>query len=486
MPLKKRGIETEIQGSIGVNAVGGVFLRQFRWVFREKPKSDWGIDAEVEICDQNRPTGHLLALQIKTGRSYFRRKRGGSIVLYSRNRRHLDYWFDYSLPVFILLHDPDEDVTLWQKVDPVLIRLTKRGWSLEFPISHQLSVDVAKPALLEAARNQLAHHRVGAPAIPGLRTEIEEVAVQANSIIGRHNSTSEGLLNKDEEGGPAGDWDTLDTPSGTTFMTPEDNPNIQLSSIQVPGTNLDLISRLFTDRGKTINMVSGRYHYLYPNTICPDDDFAAQVIFSAARGMARTIKYIEHPKVQLVRGSFVYIGGPMSNRSTSTLLQYRAIKNNDVKEGMERPVFPAMRLPLSFELNPRKLEKIDSKYPVWSLRRATGHGYGELLSPENGKTDLLMITRVPNTAEKKVRGEFRNTILFFSGTHGVGTAAIGLLFRNRKLLEGLDRKMRETEFWQAVFTVNSMRCGKHPFSDRDRWIPLSLSRDFIFEPVAPF
>jgi hypothetical protein len=52
----------------------------------------------------NEPTGKLIALQIKTGASYFRPK-GDDFVFYGE-LRHLEYWTRHSLPMFLVLHDP--------------------------------------------------------------------------------------------------------------------------------------------------------------------------------------------------------------------------------------------------------------------------------------------------------------------------------------------------------------------------------------------
>jgi hypothetical protein len=44
---------------------------QLGYIFREQPTSDYGVDAHVEIKRDGRPTGRLLGLQLKTGRSQF-------------------------------------------------------------------------------------------------------------------------------------------------------------------------------------------------------------------------------------------------------------------------------------------------------------------------------------------------------------------------------------------------------------------------------
>jgi hypothetical protein len=127
----------------GVNAVEGIFLRELKWIFREQPISDWGIDAQVEVTNRDGPTGRLLALQIKSGKSFFR-KRGHNFVFYGQ-RRHLNYWRNHSLPVAIMLHDPEIDLTLWQRVEEDLIRYGRSGrWSIDVPPSQILNAQAAE------------------------------------------------------------------------------------------------------------------------------------------------------------------------------------------------------------------------------------------------------------------------------------------------------------------------------------------------------
>ena len=99
----------------GLNAIEAVFISDFSWAFREQTVSDFGIDAQAEIFEAGKATGKLIALQIKTGASYFR-KHGDDYVFYGE-QRHLDYWLNHSLPVFLILHDPDRNLTLWQKIE---------------------------------------------------------------------------------------------------------------------------------------------------------------------------------------------------------------------------------------------------------------------------------------------------------------------------------------------------------------------------------
>ncbi len=71
------------------------------FAFREQHQHDYGIDAHVELIDDQKPTGQLLALQIKAGSSYFSEATVEDYV-YRPESKHVNYWLNHSLPVFNL------------------------------------------------------------------------------------------------------------------------------------------------------------------------------------------------------------------------------------------------------------------------------------------------------------------------------------------------------------------------------------------------
>jgi len=121
---------------VGVNAVEAIFLG-FKWTFRPQVISDYGIDAQVEVWEHGKFTGKLLALQIKSGASYFKRK--GDDYVFHGEQRHLDYWTRHPLPVFLIMHNPETGLTLWQKVERRLATVTDNGWSITIPADNILS-----------------------------------------------------------------------------------------------------------------------------------------------------------------------------------------------------------------------------------------------------------------------------------------------------------------------------------------------------------
>lgn len=67
-----RRIESAKVASLGVAETRLAIQKNLDWLFREQPTEDYGIDAHVEVVDGEMVQGRLLALQIKSGDSWFR------------------------------------------------------------------------------------------------------------------------------------------------------------------------------------------------------------------------------------------------------------------------------------------------------------------------------------------------------------------------------------------------------------------------------
>lgn len=84
--------------SLGVTQTKLAVERELDWLFREQPTEDYGIDAQVEIVDDEAVSGKLLALQIKSGASWFKELGPGG-WWYRPDAKHVQYWMNHSLPV---------------------------------------------------------------------------------------------------------------------------------------------------------------------------------------------------------------------------------------------------------------------------------------------------------------------------------------------------------------------------------------------------
>ncbi|MBK9631967.1 MAG: DUF4365 domain-containing protein [Saprospiraceae bacterium] len=104
---------------------------------REQPIVDMGIDAHIELVEEGNPLGKLIALQIKTGESYFYEKEK-SFTFYL-DETHYNYWVNHSLPVILIGHIPERNITLWQYVDRNNVEKTTKGWKIEIPKENDLT-----------------------------------------------------------------------------------------------------------------------------------------------------------------------------------------------------------------------------------------------------------------------------------------------------------------------------------------------------------
>lgn len=114
-------------------------FNRYGWLFREQFVHDYGIDAHVEMIEEGQtyPNGKLFALQIKSGTSFFEEVTATGIV-YRAAEKHVRYWLNHSMPVLLLLFNPDTDQLHWQQVNTETVESTGKGWKIVVPQSNVL------------------------------------------------------------------------------------------------------------------------------------------------------------------------------------------------------------------------------------------------------------------------------------------------------------------------------------------------------------
>lgn len=127
-----------------VEAVRLALTRDLRWYPREPTAPDHGIDLYVECADHGKPNGQMLGIQVKGGPSFFRESSEDGVV-FRGAERHLQYWRGHSLPVIVVLYDPDQQSAWWQAVTPETVRSTGRGWKLVVPWAQPLDATACAP-----------------------------------------------------------------------------------------------------------------------------------------------------------------------------------------------------------------------------------------------------------------------------------------------------------------------------------------------------
>ena len=121
---------------IGVNATEAVIVTGLRWIFREQAVVDMGIDAHIEPVSDDKPTGQLIGVQIKTGPSHFKEK--DDHLVYYGELVHLEYWLGHALPVVLVAHLPESKATYWVHVNKDLAQKTPKAWKINIPKSQVL------------------------------------------------------------------------------------------------------------------------------------------------------------------------------------------------------------------------------------------------------------------------------------------------------------------------------------------------------------
>ncbi len=172
MTLRKPSART---ASLGVTHARLAIESELGWLFREQPTEDYGIDAQVEVVDGETVRGKLLAVQIKSGKSLFREPGPGG-WWYRPDDAHARYWLDHSLPVAVILYNPETHRCHWELVNKdTLIKTSKGSWKLLVPAANVLDRN-SQASLREAAE--------GYPLVVRVREPVEQASL-LTSIVQR-------------------------------------------------------------------------------------------------------------------------------------------------------------------------------------------------------------------------------------------------------------------------------------------------------------
>jgi hypothetical protein len=126
--------DAQAMGERGVSLVSMTVLDALRWAFRRTPQeADFGVDAYIDIVTNGGyVTGKSLAVQIKTGRSYLVES-GSDAWLYRGNLKHVNYYLSLSVPVILLLVDPESRQIWWRHFQAYETDGTQEGWTIRVP-----------------------------------------------------------------------------------------------------------------------------------------------------------------------------------------------------------------------------------------------------------------------------------------------------------------------------------------------------------------
>jgi hypothetical protein len=96
----------------GINAVRALLERHGLVVDEVDGRSDYGRDLNVDITRDSAITGGIIGVQVKGGRSFFRR---GQWVI-PATKVDWAYWRASTVPIIGMIHDPDSGIIRWMNL----------------------------------------------------------------------------------------------------------------------------------------------------------------------------------------------------------------------------------------------------------------------------------------------------------------------------------------------------------------------------------
>lgn len=144
---------------MGVHHIGEI-AENSGWLFREQLTNDIGIDAHIEFIDSSNKPKQLIALQIKSGSSWFNEKTKDYVVFRDIDERQYSYWTMNSLPCIIVLYNPNDNTCIWQELSNKTIEKTKngngKGYFVKIPLN-QIFLDSSSNEKLLSLTNLPEH-----------------------------------------------------------------------------------------------------------------------------------------------------------------------------------------------------------------------------------------------------------------------------------------------------------------------------------------
>ncbi len=127
-----------LTGEIGVSILRLHIQRKIGWIIRDIRETDVGIDANIEQVINGNPTAKYISVQLKTGFGNVHISALGDFIFYFKET-HYQYWLSSSIPVIIVLCDPDSDTLYWSQLTRRTIDRTPEGYRVIIDKSSQIT-----------------------------------------------------------------------------------------------------------------------------------------------------------------------------------------------------------------------------------------------------------------------------------------------------------------------------------------------------------
>ncbi|ARV13988.1 DUF4365 domain-containing protein [Polaribacter sp. SA4-12] len=105
-----RNTKTNTTSKKGVNFIKTITEDSECFFHKIEQENDLGIDAIIEFIKDEKPLNKSIAIQIKSGLSYYNSKNGDCRIQIGSHR---SYWINYPLPVYGIVYVPDLNKGFW-------------------------------------------------------------------------------------------------------------------------------------------------------------------------------------------------------------------------------------------------------------------------------------------------------------------------------------------------------------------------------------
>lgn len=106
----------------------------------------------MEYVEPSGKSKQLLALQIKSGTSWFNEIKDGYVIFRKINERQYNYWTMNPLPCIVVLYNPEDNMCIWQKLTDKTIERTDggkgKGYLVKVPLTQIFLDDSSNKELL--------------------------------------------------------------------------------------------------------------------------------------------------------------------------------------------------------------------------------------------------------------------------------------------------------------------------------------------------
>ena len=141
--------KSTITGENGITTVKSIVENNLNWLFRQiHLENDFGIDAYIDvITDSRQVTGKSIAIQVKTGKSFFQETNEIGFV-FRGEIKHLNYYMNLQSPILIVIVDDVNKIAYWEVFTLSKISQAGANWKLTIPKKNVLSTEL-KSKLVE-------------------------------------------------------------------------------------------------------------------------------------------------------------------------------------------------------------------------------------------------------------------------------------------------------------------------------------------------